>query len=62
MEAYLEGLLGKEDFAKLRPFLPEIALNGWINATHFVSLSLLSEPRFKGENLKSDKALLAWKV
>ncbi len=47
VHAYLEGLLGKEDFAKLRPFLPRIALGGLINATHFVSLSRLSEPLLK---------------
>ncbi len=43
VEAFLERLLGEEDFAAIRPCLSPFALGGLINATHFVSLARLSE-------------------
>ena len=43
VEAFLKTLLGDADFEKMRPLLPEVALGGLINASHFVALSRLDD-------------------
>ncbi len=43
VESFLETLIGDADFEKMRPLLPEVALSGLINASHFVALSRLDD-------------------
>lgn len=54
VKSYLKELLGQDEFEKIKPLLPQSALKGLINATHFVNLTRMEDV---SEDIKSTRRM-----